>query len=129
MVRPKSKELTDRELEVMRVFWEEGEATAEEARHRLEATGIPLAYVTVANVVRQLESKGFLNQKNDQRPFIYIAKRSFEDVSSRILGNMLQKLFGGSREKLLVQLLSKRQLSQQERRFLEEILEQTGEEQ
>lgn len=81
MGRPKAKELTEREWEVMRAFWDHGEGTAEQARQRLSKSGTDLAYVTIANVVRQLEEKGFLCQKNKQRPFIYVAKRSFDDVS------------------------------------------------
>ncbi len=40
MGRPPAKDLTERELEVMHVFWSQGEATAAEARDRLEATGL-----------------------------------------------------------------------------------------
>ena len=123
MVRPKSKELTEREWEVMRAFWDHGEGTAEDARERLSGAGTELAYVTVANVVRQLEEKGFLCRKNEQRPFIYAAKRSFDDVSSRLVGHLLQKLFDGSREKLLVQVLGRRKLSAGERKFLQDLLD------
>lgn len=124
MARPKAKELTERELEVMHAFWSGGEGTAEDARQRLASRGTDLAYATVANVVRQLEEKGFLKQKNKQRPFIYAAKRSFEDVSSRLVGNLVQKLFAGSRQRMLVQVLSRRKLSAGERQFLQELLDQ-----
>ena len=124
MARPKAKELTDRELAVMRVFWDQGEGTAEQARQRLAESGTELAYVTVANVVRQLEEKAFLKQKNKQRPFIYAAKRSFEEVSGRLVGQLLQKVFDGSRERMLVQILGKRKLNQREREFLQQILDQ-----
>ena len=123
MARPKSKELTERELEVMRAFWDQGEGTAEDVRVRLAAAGTQLAYVTVANVVRQLEEKGFLRQKNKQRPFVYAAQRSFDDVSSRLVGHLLQKLFDGSRERMLVQVLGRRKLSASERQFLQELLD------
>ena len=129
MVRPKARELTERELEVMRAFWDHGEGTAEEARQRLQREGTSLAYVTVANVVRQLEEKGFLTQKNKQRPFVYAAKKSFEDVSSRLVGNLLHKLFDGSRERMLVQVLGRKQLSQGEREFLRGLLEEQESEQ
>lgn len=123
MARPKSKELTERELEVMRAFWDQGEGTAEDVRVRLAAAGTQLAYVTVANVVRQLEEKGFLRQRNKQRPFVYAAQRSFDDVSSRLVAHLLQKLFDGSRERMLVQILGRRKLSASERQFLQELLD------
>ena len=52
MGRPPNKELTQRELEVMHVFWKRGEITATEARADLAKSGVDRAYVTVANLVR-----------------------------------------------------------------------------
>jgi BlaI family transcriptional regulator, penicillinase repressor len=127
MARPQAKELTERELVVMRAFWDEGSGTADEARQRLADTGVELAYVTVANVVRGLEDKGFLKQLNKSRPFQYRAARSFEDVSKRLVGDLVERLFDGSRQKLLVQVLDKRRLSKTEREFLKQILVDQGE--
>ena len=110
-------------------FWNEGDATAEEARERLAKSGTNLAYVTVANVVRQLEEKGFLKQKNEQRPFVYAARRTFDDVSSRLVGNLLNKLFDGSRERMLVQVLGQRRLSATEREFLQQLLDRQEDDQ
>ena len=62
MGRPPTKDLTERELEVMHVFWSRGELTAAEARDRLAATGLDRTYTTIANLVRGLHDKGFLNQ-------------------------------------------------------------------
>ena len=81
MVRPAAKELTERELEVMHVFWKRGELSASEARDHLAEQGIDRAYVTVANLVRLLVEKGFLEQTNDDRPFQY---RAGSGVSRRV---------------------------------------------
>ena len=62
MGRPPAKDLTERELEVMHVFWRHGEATAAVARDRLAATGLDRTYTTIANLVRALHDKGFLNR-------------------------------------------------------------------
>src|SRR5947209_18225048 len=69
MARPAAKDLTERELEVMHVFWNHGEATAAEARDRLAAAGLDRAYTTVATLVRILFEKGFLEPTNGERPF------------------------------------------------------------
>ena len=79
--------------------------------------------MTVANVVRQLQEKGFLRQQNKQRPFVYASERSFDEVSSRLVGHLLQKLFDGSRERMLVQVRGRRKLSASERNFLQDLLE------
>lgn len=122
MARPAAKELTQRELEVMHVFWAHGEATVAEARDRLSASGRDLAYTTVATLVRILHEKGFLEQTNTERPFHYRPARSFEDVSGSLLGDMLQRVFRGSREQLLLRLLEERRLTPEERAVLDAIL-------
>ena len=105
MARPAARDLTERELEVMHVFWADGEMTAQDARDRLAATGTDRAYTTVATLVRILHEKGFLAATNDERPFRYAPARSYEDVSGRLLGHVLDRVFRGSREQLLVRLL------------------------
>lgn len=124
MVRPSSKGLTERELEVMHFFWQYDDITAQQARDYLAATGNDLAYVTVANVVRALVEKGFLTPSNDARPYRYQSVRSFDEVSKSYVGDLLQSVFQGSREQLLVQLFGKRKkLTKRERELLQAVLE------
>ncbi len=124
MARPTAKELTERELEVMQVFWQQGEATAAQARDRLAAAGLDLAYVTVANLIRIVLEKGFLEQTNDERPYTYQSARSFEEVSQSLVGDLLRRVFQGSREQLLLHVLKRRRLTAKERALLREILEE-----
>lgn len=125
MVRPAAKELTERELEVMHVFWEQGETTATDARELLAKSGVDRAYVTIANLVRILVEKGYLKATNAERPYTYAPARSFDDVSKTFVGELVDRVFQGSREQLLVQLLGKRKkLTPRERQFLEAILEE-----
>jgi len=49
MARSIDPQLTQRELDVMHVYWRHGELTAQQARDLLEKAGVDLAYVTVAN--------------------------------------------------------------------------------
>jgi len=126
MARPKAKALTERELEVMHVFWQQAadqqDATAAEVRDELAAAGRDLAYTTVATLVRILCEKGFLAPTNDERPFKYRPIRSFDEVSGSLVGDLVQRLFGGRRDQLLVRLLEDKKLSPKERAVLEEIL-------
>ncbi len=126
MGRPPSKDLTERELEVMHVFWSQGEGTAAEARDRLATTGLDRTYTTIANLVRALEEKGFLKQLNNDRPFLYRAVRTYEEVSGRLLGDLVQRVFRGSRAQLLCRLTEGRKLTKEERAILEQILKEGG---
>ncbi len=125
MARPTAKELTEREFEVMQVFWTHGEGTAQNARDRLAETGLDRAYVTVANLIRLLVDKGFLEAVTLERPFVYRPIRSFEDVSGSLVGDLIKRVFHDSREQLLVHVLGGRKmLTEKERRLLEQILKE-----
>jgi predicted transcriptional regulator len=127
MARPRAKELTERELEVMQVFWKDGEMTAVDARERLAANGLDRAYTTIATLVRILLEKGFLDQlSGSERPFRYRPTRSQEEVSGRMLADVVTRVFGGSREQLLVQLLKQKKLTAREREVLKGLLAERG---
>ena len=125
MGRPRARDLTERELEVMHAFWsQEGDATASEIRDRLAASGLDRTYTTIATLVRNLHEKGFLAQVNEARPFLYRVARTFEDISGRFLGDLIDRVFRGSREQLFVRLLRDRKLTARERAALTEILKE-----
>lgn len=124
MARPKAKELTERELEVMHVFWDRGESTAAEVRDVLETQGRELAYTTVATLVKILLDKQFLTQTSDERPFRFRSARTYEEVSRSLLGDLVQKVFGGSRAQLLLRLFEEEQLTGDEKQRLKEILDE-----
>ncbi len=125
MARPRAKELTERELEVMHVFWgQKIELTISDVRDQLSDDGRELAYTTVATLVKILVEKQFLAQTNEQRPFTFKSTRSFEDVSGNIVSDLVSRVFGGSREQLLVQLMGETKLTKREREFLETILKE-----
>lgn len=125
MARPANKELTDRELAVMHIYWRGGELTAIEAREALAADGDDVTYVTVANLTRILVDKGYLEAVNAQRPFRYRPIRSFDETARSFVGDLVQRVFQGSREQLLVNVFDRRKrLSAKERALLEQILKE-----
>src|SRR5687767_7841244 len=126
MARPRVKELTQRELEIMHVFWRHGEQSAAAVRERLAADGGPeLAYTTVATLVRSVVDKGYRRQTNEQRPFVYRPLRTFRDVSKRILGDVVNRVFHGSRKELLLQLMEDEELTDAEREILERLVQES----
>lgn len=122
MARPRARELTERELEVMHVFWHRGESTVADVRDEMAAAGRDLAYTTVATLTRILAEKGFLEQTNDERPFRYRPVRSFDEVSRSLVGDLVDRVFHGSREQLLLRLFDERKLTSKERALLKSIL-------
>jgi predicted transcriptional regulator len=102
MARPPAKELTERELEVMHVFWNRGESTVAEVREAMAVAGLDRAYTTIATLVRILADKGFLVQTNEDE--------------------LLDRVFRGSRELLLVRLMEQKALTAKERALLGDVL-------
>ncbi len=135
MARPRAKELTDRELEVMHAVWDHAAVpsngqgtTVADVRDELARRGRDLAYTTVATLFRILDEKGFVTQINDERPFRYQPAKTFEEVSGSLLGDLVERVFGGSREQLLVRLIEDRKLTRKERSVLEEVLKESRKE-
>jgi BlaI family penicillinase repressor len=125
MARPPAKELTERELEIMQVFWNgDKPLSVADVKDELARQGLERAYTTVATLVRILADKGFVKQLNDERPFIYEPAKSYEEVSSRLLSDLVDRVFQGSREQLLLRLIDQKRLSAKERSALEQILKQ-----
>jgi BlaI family penicillinase repressor len=91
-------------------------------RDALAAQGLDRAYTTIATLVRILTDKKFLVQTNDERPFSYRPSRSYEEVSRKLLGELIDRVFRGSREQLLVRLMEQRALTSKERALLQDIL-------
>lgn len=99
---------TDRELDVMSVLWELGSATVHEVRDRLPDT---LAYTTVQTVLRTLESKGFVSHREEGRFHRYQPLVEREEAGRTALGRLLTKIFRGSPELLLTQLVAQREVT------------------
>ncbi len=127
MNRPPAEPLTERELEVMHVFWPAAEMSAQQARDQLELKGRLLTYTTVATLCRILWEKGFLERVGQARPFTFRPAKSFQEVSGHLVSDLVRKVFQGSREQLLLHMVGDDQLSAKKRKLLEEFLREEGE--
>ena len=103
--------LTDREADLMQILWERGASTAAEVRDRLSDD---LAYTTVLTVLRTLEAKGYVDHKEDGRAHRYRARIAQQAARSNAVKHLMRKLFCGSAELLLTQLVSDHKLDQQQ---------------
>ena len=98
----------DRELDVMGVLWAAGSATVAEVRDELP---VELAYTTVLTILRNLEEKGFVSHESEGRAHRYFPRIAKKDARTTLVGRLVDKLFHGSTEQLLVHLVRDRKLS------------------
>lgn len=114
---------TDRELDVMSILWRRGCATVAEVRTELEDE---LAYTSVLSALQTLEDKGYVRHEQEGRAYRYFPTVDSESAGGTALNRILDKIFHGSAELLLAQLMSERQIGPVElermRRLLEERL-------
>ena len=112
---------TERELDVMGVLWEVGDATVAEVRHRLADE---LAYTTVLTVLRTLEEKGDVAHEEEGKAYRYRPLVAREAAGKSALKRLLRKVFRGSPELLLTQLVSDRGLTRDEMERMRELLDE-----
>ena len=117
--------LTKRELDVMSVVWERGSATVAEV---LDSIPDRLAYSTVLTVFRTLESKGHVRHEQDGKAFRYYPLIQPDAVAEGTLSRLLSKVYKGSRELLLTQLVADEKLSADELRRIRDLLDERIEE-
>lgn len=118
---------TRRELDVMAVLWDMGSGRVREVQERLEAD---LAYTTVLTVLRILESKGHIRHEPEGRAYRYYPVVQRDEAGSTALRQVVKKIFHGSPEALITQLVSDHNLSEDEllgmRRLLDEQLREVA---
>jgi predicted transcriptional regulator len=100
--------LGDRELDVMGVIWELGSGTVAEVRSRLPAE---LAYTTVLTILRNLEAKGFLHHEPEGKAHRYYPSVARGTARRTAVARLIDKLFHGSPEQLIAQLVEDRALT------------------
>jgi predicted transcriptional regulator len=99
--------LTKLELKIMQVIWKRGSSTVAEVQAEMRP---PLAYTTVQTVLNILERKGKLERELEGRAFVYAAKVSEEKAYGQSLRDLIDRMFGGSSEELVMSLLKSRQI-------------------
>ena len=113
--------LSNREAEIMAVLWEQGPSTVTEVKDKLSDQ---LAYTTVLTILRNLEAKEYVGHEADGRAHRYFPRdRAAGGTQERdpALGG---KLFQGSADLLLTQLVADRKLSEDQVRRIREILDE-----
>ena len=116
--------LTQRELDIMSVLWELGEATVNEVRDRVDPD---LAYTSISTMIRMLELKGFVaHRRGEGKTHVYFPVIDREKAGETALGRVLDKIYGGSPIKLLAQLVDQKRLSEKELARMRELLKKPG---
>jgi predicted transcriptional regulator len=92
----------------MKTLWESGPSTVQAVQEKLP--GERLAYTTVQTMLNILQRKGRVKRKLIGKAYEYRPVLSRDKAIGEALGDMLDRMFGGSVEALLMSLVKSRQL-------------------
>ena len=115
--------LTKLELQIMQVIWRLGPSNVNAVQAGLEQQ---LAYTTVQTMLNILQKKGKLKRKLRGRAYIYSATVTEEKASGHAVRDLVDRMFGGSSEELVMSLIKSRQLDAKKIAELSKRLEEEG---
>jgi BlaI family penicillinase repressor len=112
---------TDAELSILRVIWKRGPSTVRQVQSELgEQTG----YTTVLKFMQIMTEKGLLGRDESERTHVYVAAVPEENTQRQLLGHLLERAFGGSAKKLVMQALSTKKASARELKEIRALISQ-----
>jgi predicted transcriptional regulator len=105
--KEESPQLTALQVDLMRVLWEQGEASAAEVHGAL---GRRLAPTTVATLLRRLEKRGLVTHRAVGRQFVYRPTVDEDEATAAMVSELAQRLFDGDAARLVHHLLAQHTL-------------------
>jgi len=120
----KSATLTEAELRLMDVLWEQGPSSVQQVLDALPKKS-QLAYNSVLTTIRILEKKGYVRHIKDGRAHIYRPLVEREEASRSEIRHLAHRFFKNSHEMLVLNILEDRGVDAEELKRLRQLLEQT----
>jgi len=124
--KKKSEQLTPLELDIMKVLWETGPATVQVVQQNLPEER-SLAYTTVQTMLNVLHRKGKVKRRLKNRAYHYQATVTRRQVAGQAIGDIVNRLFGGSAESLVMSLVEHRHITPQKLAKLNKLLDESKE--
>jgi len=121
MARTKTPHLTPLELEIMHVLWNEGSSNVQTVQQHLERD---LAYTTVQTMLNILHRKGKVKRALKERAYFYSPVVSRSHVVGNHVSDLIERLFGGSAESLVMSLVETKHLTPKKLAQLQKLIEE-----
>jgi predicted transcriptional regulator len=122
MARTVAPRPTDAELAILRVLWDRGPSTVRQVHDAL-ARDRQAAYTTALKLLQIMTEKGLVERDERDRTHIYRARLSEETTQRQLVRDLLDRAFGGSAGKLVMQALAARRASAEELRDIRKAID------
>ena len=113
---------TDAELAILRVLWTRGPSTVRQVHESLVKER-PSAYTTALKMLQIMTEKGLVERDESDRSHIYVARLTEEQTQRQLVGDLLDRAFGGSASKLVMQALATTRATPDELREIRQLIE------
>jgi BlaI family transcriptional regulator, penicillinase repressor len=123
MPRNPSRHPNDVELAILRVVWDRKACTVRDVHETLQPQR-KTGYTSTLKMMQVMCEKGLLKRDDSQRPQIYRPAIPEEQTQKRIVRDLVQKVFGGSARKLVMQAVQSQQISREELAEIRDLLDQ-----
>lgn len=110
-MRAARRKPTDAELAILRVLWERGPSTV---RQITEILGRDTGYTTVLKLLQIMTEKGLVRRDETERTHVYEAAYTEDETQRQLVSDLLDRAFGGSAAKLVLQALAARKATPEE---------------
>ena len=123
MARSKSPRPTDRELTILRILWDKGAGTVRQVNEAMNEQG-NTGYTTTLKLMQIMTDKGLLTRDDSQFKHVYRPALTEEKAQKQLVGDLLDRAFAGSAEKLVMRALSAKKVSAKELARIREVLDE-----
>lgn len=113
---------TDAELAILRVLWQRGPSTVRQV-HEVLSQERETGYTTILKLMQIMNEKGLVERDESERTHIYQPRLTEEQTQQQLVGDLLDKAFGGSASQLVMQALSAKPASADELAQIRQLLD------
>ena len=118
---------TAAELEILSHLWKHGAATVREIHDEINLRK-PTAYTTTLKILQNMDDKGLVERDKTNRAHVYRAKLERETTQRNFAKDLLQKVFGGSAEQLIIRVLESKPSDAEELAAIRRIIDKAEKE-
>lgn len=110
MARKNIPQPTDSELTILSILWDKGKSTVRQVNQAMNEQRV-VGYTTTLKLMQIMSEKGLLVRDDSKFKHIYKPAISQERTQKQLVGDLLEKVFSGSAEKLVMRALSAKKVS------------------
>jgi BlaI family transcriptional regulator, penicillinase repressor len=123
MVKNSNFKPTDRELTILGILWDNGPSTVRQV-NEIMSKDADTGYTTTLKLMQIMTEKGLLIRDDSQFKHVYKPAVNEEKAQKQLVGDLLDRAFAGSAEKLVMRALSAKKVSPKELERIKKLIEE-----